>query len=154
MNYKRLIPLAIFLGVLPAWATHRYQVAGLVLRVDAPHRSLLVSHDSIPGYMDAMTMPYTVRNARALDSLHPGMKIGFTLVVTRQSSYLDNIRVISYDSLERDPFEARRFGLLAAAMEHGNSQTLQFGQTVPDFSLVDQRSRRVTLSQFQARWSR
>jgi protein SCO1/2 len=124
-----------------------------VLTVDIPHRTVLVSHDPIPGFMDAMTMPYRVDNPRVLDTLKAGEKIEFTLVVGKTSSYITNVHVREYDSWERDPAQNRRLALLDEAMRSkaGSASTLSIGQTVSDFSLVDQTNRPVTLSEFRGK---
>lgn len=143
----------LFVLALPAQSIQRYQVTGLVLTVDAPHRSVLVSHDPIPGYMDAMTMPYRVQNPHLLDNLKPGDKIEFTLVVGKTSSFISRVHVREYNSMERDPTQARRLRILDEAMRSKPDlpSTLNNGQTVPDFSLVDQTNHPVTLAEFRGK---
>jgi protein SCO1/2 len=107
--------------------------------------------------MDAMTMPYRVDDPRVLDNLKPGEKIEFTLVVSKTSSYISNVHVREYDSLERDPVQNRRLAILDEAMRSkagspsGLPNMLSPGQTVADFSLVDQMNRPVTLSGFRGK---
>jgi protein SCO1/2 len=134
-------------------AEQRYQVTGLITEIDAPRQSIVVSHDRIPGYMDAMVMPYRVREQNALTGLKPGMKVEFTLVVTKTTSYVTGIRVQEYNSQERDPDQARRLAVLDAAMHPDDDApaTIAIGERVPDFSLVDQRNRPVTLSEFDGK---
>ena len=153
MRYRILfLPLLFVLGLL-ARSIQRYEVTGLVLTVDIAHRTVLVSHDPIPGFMDAMTMHYRVDNPRVLDTLKAGEKIEFTLVVGKTSSYITNVHVREYDSWERDPAQNRRLALLDEAMRSkaGSASTLSIGQTVSDFSLVDQTNRPVTLSEFRGK---
>jgi protein SCO1/2 len=144
--------LLVLLGCLRAeqHREQRYQVTGLVTAVDAPHQTVVVSHDAIPGYMDAMAMPYQVRDQKVLAELKPGMKIEFTLVVGKSSSYIVDVHARQYDSQERDPDQARRLALLDSAM-HPDSAKIKIGEVVPDFALVDQNNRRVTLSQFDGK---
>ncbi|MGA3189265.1 MAG: SCO family protein [Bryobacteraceae bacterium] len=118
--------------------------------VDAPHQTVVVSHDAIPGYMDAMVMPYHISDQKTLSELKPGMKIGFTLVVTKTSSSIADVRVREYHSVERDPDQALRLKELDAAMRL-DSVTIKTGQSVPDFALVDQNNQPVTLSQFEGK---
>src|SRR5579862_5898440 len=73
---------AIALLLLPALslaAATRYPVTGVVLKVDPPHRSFEASCAAIPGYMEAMAMPYAVRDDRELADLKPGAYVDFTL---------------------------------------------------------------------------
>lgn len=133
-----------------AWAGQKYDVRGLVLKVDAPKKNMLVSCESIPGYMEAMTMPFTVREPGMLEGLKPGTAVEFTLVVDDDSSYADNVRARAFESLELDPTQARRMRILEKTVAPASSLpgALALGQVVPDFALTDQDRRRVTLSQF------
>jgi protein SCO1/2 len=125
-------------------AAERYPVTGVILKIDRPHRTFVASCAAIPGYMEAMVMPFTVREEKALDGLDPSTPVEFTLVVEGRHSYAEAIRVHHYESLEQEPLRARRLQLLADP--GGNHLTL--GQPVADFALTDQTGQRVALSQF------
>ena len=124
-------------------AATRYPVTGIVLKVDPPHRSFEASCAAIPGYMEAMAMPYSVLDNRELADLKPGAYVDFTLVVEKKRSYAEGIRIHHYESSEREPLLARRLKLLEAPRA-----TVQPGDAVPDFTLTDQTGRRVALSQW------
>jgi len=153
MIHSALASSVLSVLALCAASVQSYQVTGLVLTVDAPHGTILVSHDAIPGFMDAMAMPFRVDNRRLLENLKPGDKIEFTLVVGKTSSYISNIQVREYDSTERDPTQVRRLRILDEAMRSKteSQSTLSIGQTVPDFSLIDQTNHPVTLSEFRGK---
>jgi len=123
-------------------AAKRYPVTGIVLEVDRPHRSFVASCAAIPGYMEAMAMPYSVLDSRQLDDLKPGAYVDFTLVVEKKRSYAEGLRTHHYEASEREPLLARRLNLLQAPRA-----TVQPGDAVPDFTLTDQAGRRVALSQ-------
>jgi protein SCO1/2 len=132
--------LAVLLLWGSCWAGQQYSASGMDLQVDPGHKMMLVSCDSIPGFMDAMTMPFDVHDARELAALVPGMMVGFTLVVEGASSYAGHIQVGPYESVEQDPLTARRLKLLNRINnpEASASKMLTVGATVPDFSLTDQ----------------
>jgi len=48
----------------------------------------VASCDAISGYMEAMVMPFTVREEQALDGLQPSMPVEFTLVVESGHCYV------------------------------------------------------------------
>jgi protein SCO1 len=127
----------------------RYQVRGVVLKVDKAAKSVIVSTDAIPGFMEAMAMSYAAKNPKELEGLAPGTMIDFSLVVSEDSSYIEKIQIHGFESIEQDPLAARRLKLLdqidssAAAVK-----PIEAGQRVPDFSLTDQTDQPVTLSQF------
>ena len=133
--------IALFIPAVSLAAT-RYPVTGVVLKVDAPHRSFEASCAAIPGYMEAMTMTYSVLDRRELADLKPGAYVDFTLVVEKKRSYAEDIRVHRYETSEREPMLARRLKLLEVPRA-----TVQTGDVVPDFTLTDQAGRRVSLSQ-------
>ena len=127
-------------------AATRYPVTGIVLKVDPPHRSFDASCAAIPGYMEAMAMSYSVRDSRELADLRPGAYVDFTLVVEKERSYAEGIRIHHYQASEREPLLARRLQMLEAP-----HATVHAGDTVPDFTLTDQTGRRVALSQWAGR---
>jgi protein SCO1/2 len=145
-----LVVAVSLLTTAHAWTGQKYDVRGLVLKVDPSRKSMLVSCESIPGYMEAMTMPLTVRDSSKLEGLRPGTAVEFTLVVDENSSYADNVRARAFENLELDPTQARRMSLLEKMVAPPSSLpgALAVGQPVPDFTLTDQNLRQVRLSQF------
>jgi protein SCO1 len=148
---KRFAMLAalVFLGVGFCRADQQYPVTGIVLKVDASRKTFVVSCQSIPGYMDAMVMPFEVREARELQGLTPGTTVEFILAVAKDSNYAEHVQVRHYESVEQDPLTARRLKLLNQlshpASDSGRALTI--GQRVPNFALTDQNRRRVVFSQ-------
>jgi protein SCO1 len=120
----------------------------MVLFLDDAHQSMIVSHGSIPGYMDAMTMEFRVPSAKALGGLHPGDSVAFTLVVDAKRTRAEDIRVVKFDSPERDPVQADRLTLLSQLLEKSAAARLSPGDPVPDFTLTDQANHSVTFSAF------
>jgi protein SCO1/2 len=142
----------ILLTMAPAWAAETHAMSGLVLNVDAIHKTMTVSCKSVPGYMGAMTMPFDVHEAKLLDGLKPGTIIDFTLMVEGNSSYAENIRVHRYENLEQEPLEARRFAILSKlANPAAAAGVLTVQQGVPDFSLTDQAREKIAFSQFNGK---
>ena len=125
----------------------RYVVRGMVLKVDVGNRVFYVSHDRVEGLMDAMTMPFEVRDAADLGALVPGALVEFALVVSPTAGYATDIRVRRYESAEQDPLTARRLAILKRAAGRV-PPPVAIGQRVPDFELIDQSRQRVTLSSF------
>jgi protein SCO1/2 len=145
---KIAVAMLLCAGAGTIWAAQRYAVTGLVLKIDQAHRTFVASCKAIPGYMDAMVMPIPVRDAKALDVLKPSALVDFTLVVTKDDAYAENLRVRQYQSAELEPQQARRLQLLAS-LGHTDSASaeLALGAAVPDFTLVDQTGHNVSLVQ-------
>jgi protein SCO1/2 len=96
--------------------------------------------------MEAMSMPYSVLDEKELANLKPGAYVDFTLVVEKERSYAEGIRIHRYESSEREPLLARRLQLLEPPRT-----AVEPGQAVPDFTLTNQTGARVALSQFAGR---
>jgi len=140
-----LLLVVFFLAI--AHAQKRYSASGLVLSVDRSQQTMLVSCQEIRGFMDAMVMSFAVPDVKSLDALSRGALIDFTLVVSKDRSYAEGIRVRGYDSAEREPSKARRLQGLEEALR-GPTQRLAVGQTVPNFTLTDQQRRVIHFRQF------
>ncbi len=113
-----------------------YQLKGQVLAVDAATREILVKHEDIPGFMPAMTMPYTVKDAALLTDRAPGDLITATLVVEET---LGHLTVITKTGTAPLPEDARTTMPPAAGIE-----LLKPGDPVPDIALTDQDGRLLT----------
>ena len=151
---KRALVLAAALSACAAqgWAAKSYSARGLVLKVDKAHNSLVVSCEKIPGFMDAMAMPFDVRDPQELSALAPGTMIEFTLVVDDDTSYVEKIHIHRYEGVEQDPMAARRLKLMTTIADGASAPpALKIGDKAPDFSLVDQNRQHVSLSQFSGK---
>lgn len=124
----------------------RHRVTGMVLSVDAPRRTFLVSHDAIEGVMDAMTMAFEASEPGELAGLTPGMAVTFTLVMAKGGARAEAITVVPDDSVELDPMVARRLALLEALTGTPRPAPLAVGDVVPDVTLTDQTGAVVSLS--------
>jgi protein SCO1/2 len=124
--------LAIAALTLTACA-HRYRVEGLVLAVDPANRTVLVSHRPIDQYMPAMTMQFALAPHENLAKLTPGARVDFDL---RNSQALH--------------LHVRETKLENVNVEAPKNQ-IAIGDPVPDFSLLDQNSRQIHLSDFHGR---
>jgi protein SCO1 len=149
MKRGSLVAVVFLLATSPSWAAQQYTVTGLVVKVDRPRNEFVVSCDRIPGYMDAMLMTFTVRKPENLDGIEPSSVVEFVLYVDGESSFADDIRVRSFESVEQEPQEAQRLKLLQnLANPSSQASLLAKGDIVPDFAFTDQSRQRVALSQF------
>jgi protein SCO1 len=152
VSRTRSVLLLVFVSTLSSrlFSQTRYPASGLVLKIDRSHSSALISCNAIPGYMEAMTMPISVRAASDLDNLKPGTMIDFVLAVDKDSVVAEAVRTHVYQGLEPDPAAARRLKLLTQAA--GNSaKPLSIGDAVPDVTLTAQDGKTVTLSRFRGK---
>lgn len=122
-------------------AEHRYDARGRVVGFGDDDRTVIVAHEDIPGLMPAMTMP--LRADRALPALEYGDAIGFDLVVTRERSWIENVRPVPDSSVA--PLEGGRTANAPA------DALLDVGDAVPPAGLVDDRGRPFTLADYRGK---
>lgn len=129
----------------------RHPAAGLVIDVQPEARTFTASIETIAGVMEAMVMPFTVRDAAELEGVSRGAWIDFTYVVTPTSTWAERIAVSRVDSLGQQPLTARRLALIQEFTTGRAAPRLTPGSLVSDFRLVDQKNRPVSLSMFRGK---
>lgn len=72
-----------------------YKMTGTVVSVDPTSHQATISSQAIPGFMEAMTMPYVVKDDADLKKLAPGDHVDANLMVNKQTgeSWLTNIQI-------------------------------------------------------------
>ena len=117
--------------------TRQYDLTGRVVSVDAEDRRLVINHDDVPGFMQAMTMPFSVRDESILRTVSPGDKIQAVLVVTGERSWLEQLVVTGKgEPLDEPP----------PIPNEPNP-----GDPVPDLTLVNQDGQPIHLGQYRGK---
>jgi protein SCO1 len=154
MTFRRRFLAGLLLCVWAssfAAAAQQYAVKGMVVSVNRSANTFTASIEEIPGYMKAMTMPFEVRQRTELDGLAPGAVIEFTLVVDSNTSYAERIHVVTFQNIEQDPFAASRLALLNEIVSGVAVKPINPGESVPNFTLTDQKRRPVALTALRGR---
>jgi protein SCO1/2 len=148
---RRAASIAVLSLLCTALATAQERTArGLVLEVDRTHHRLVVSCDPIPGYIDAMEMPFRVLDAKELDNLKPGTIVRFTIAEHGSDPSAKDIQPVA--NFEPEPAEAGSLTALNSAVNPSSATSaVAVGQVVPDFTLTDQAGHGVNLSQFRGK---
>ena len=68
-----------------------FTVQGVVRELKADGQTIVIRHEAVSNYMDAMTMPFKARNPAELKELRSGDEISFRLHVTETESWIDRI---------------------------------------------------------------
>ncbi|MGH9733996.1 MAG: SCO family protein [Candidatus Acidiferrales bacterium] len=121
----------------PAKSVERYQLRGKVVSVNSDEGFADIATDAIPGYMDAMTMPYPIPDAKTLAKLAVGDEITADLILNDQVPHLENVVIVKKSGLAPPSPSASEFHMPKP------------GETVPDFAVTDQNGRRLRLSSFR-----
>ncbi|MGO9319094.1 MAG: SCO family protein [Terracidiphilus sp.] len=117
-----------------------YHLRGKVVSTDAAKGEVTVNHEAIPGFMEAMTMPYKLQDASIISELHPGDVITADVVVMTNPDgevLLDHIVVVAQAKPDYTP----KISYHVPAP----------GDVVPDFKLRNQDGRPIHLSQFKGK---
>jgi Cu/Ag efflux protein CusF len=82
----------------PQAAAKHYPLKGKVISIDKQAQTASINNDPIPGFMDPMVMPYSIKPPTALNQLHPGDSITADVVVAEPGKYwLENVQTIGHD---------------------------------------------------------
>ncbi len=120
--------------------TRSYPVRGRVVAIHGP--DVVLDHEAIPGFMDAMTMSYKLKDPGIVSELHDGDRITANLLVHKDpdgfnNELLDNIVVIAQAKPDYKP--AIQYHVPTA------------GDDVPNFAFKNQSDRLIHLDQFRGR---
>ena len=117
-----------------------YKLHGKVVSTDAAKGEVTLNHEAIPGLMEAMTMPYKLKDATILGELHPGDVITADVLVSPDPNadyLLDHIVVVAQAKPDTKP----------PVSYHVPAP----GDATPDFKLRNQDGRQIHLSQFKGK---
>jgi protein SCO1/2 len=119
-----------------------FPIRGKIVSVDAAKGSILLDHEAVPGFMEAMTMSYKLKNPTIASELHPGDRITAKLLVRQgadgyEDPELDEIVVTAQAKPDYKP-----------AVEY---HVPTAGDAVPDFKLLNENGRTIHLGQFKGR---
>ncbi|MFZ0941511.1 MAG: SCO family protein [Candidatus Sulfotelmatobacter sp.] len=114
----------------------RYAFKGKVMSVDKNAGTANIDNEPIAGFMDAMIMPYTFKPPSQIDQLQPGDSITADVVVNSDKYWLENVKVIGHAQTPA--------GKPTAAMHIPEP-----GDEVPDFKLVNQSGKHISLHQYR-----
>jgi len=148
---KRTFLIAVVLLLYVAHtAAQEHAAKGLVLEVDRAHHRMVVACDPVPGYMDAMDMPFRVEAAGQLDAVKPGAIIRFIIVEHGSAPLASSIQPVA--NFEPEPAAAGALSALSSAVDSPSpTHEVAIGQAVPDFTLTDQDGHTISLSQFRGK---
>jgi protein SCO1 len=143
-----LFVIFIALHILGCQRTPERQVFtahGVIKNVAERGKSVRISHEDIPGFMNAMTMEFAVKDPALLANLQVDDEIQFTVEKTTDGIYITTIQPVDTEE-DSDQFQD-------AAEDEATDNAV--GETTPeeftphqaaDFTLTDQDGQSVTLS--------
>ncbi len=115
----------------------RFEVKGKVVSANQGEHKVTIQHEEIKGYMDAMTMPFTLLDDWVYSELKPGAQIQATLVVDQGRTWLENPVVTNI----ADPN-------LVGKTEETEAEPSP-GADVPNFTLVNQDGKKISFDKYR-----
>jgi protein SCO1 len=133
-------------------AGQRHTLKGVIRSVDPPRTEITVTHEEVPGYMAAMTMPFPVKDdPQVFALLRPGDKIEATLVVEGDKYWLEKVLTKGFvpTAGASEAAASKASSAPAGAATPRPNRAVNVGDPFPDFALTDQTGARVRLSDFR-----
>lgn len=129
-------------------STQHFAVRGVVRELKADGRTVIIRHEEIPGYMEAMTMPFKVRDTNVLDGVRAGAEVTFRLNLTDDASWIDQVRPTG----KLVAAEAKPAVLATNAAAVAGAKPSEFGlANIPQFALTNQFGQPFSFAQLQGR---
>jgi protein SCO1 len=119
----------------PSSSAKRYPFKGKIVSVDKNARSANIDNEPVVGFMDQMVMPYTFKPTTQIDQLQPGDSITAEVVVDGEKYWLENVNVTGHSVPADKPTSSLHIP--------------EPGDEVPDFKLVNQNGKSVSLHQYR-----
>jgi protein SCO1/2 len=119
--------------------SRKYELRGQVIGIQSSRNEITIKHDAVPGLMDGMTMPFTVRDVKELKGRMPGDLVTATLVVSDGAAHLEGITKIGTAPIA-EPSDA--------PPASSGFELLRPGDQVPDVTFTDEAGRQRRISEF------
>ncbi|MHB2025399.1 MAG: SCO family protein [Elusimicrobiota bacterium] len=116
-----------------------YSGQGVIQEIHPKRQELVIAADAIPGFMDAMTMPYPVAAPDILKGLKPGGAIAFKIRVAADGTAL-------IESITKSPPAENEPAAAAAPDNAALIHIPKAGEKPPRAAFTDQNGRRFRLS--------
>ena len=124
--------------------TNVYFVKGVVKELKPDGNTVIIDHEEIPNYMEAMTMPFRVKKTNDLAGLQPGDKVFFRMLVTDDAGWIDQIsktgKADPTTPVAKTPRNFRRVREV---------NPLNVGDLLPDYPLTNHLGQAINLGQFK-----
>ncbi len=117
----------------------RYELKGKIVSFNKAQQQVVIQHEEVPGFMEAMTMPFTLREDSAYDVMRVGDRIQATLVVNDERTRLENPIITQVVPTASD-----------AKPTEGPTEP-EIGATAPNTTLINQDGREIQLQQYRGR---
>ena len=126
MKIKTFI-LTVFFLISCSNKDKEYAVYGVIQDIKENRNTIIIDHDSIPGFMMPMVMPFNIKHTKDIAELSVGDSVTFKLIVTDTNSYVTGFTILGRSDIinENDGFWDNEYPQKKA------------GELLSDISLLD-----------------
>lgn len=117
----------------------KYILTGRVITKQAATQQLVIDNDDIPGFMPAMTMPYTVKDADGFARVQPADIIRADVIVEPQGKVWLEHLVVTGKTVAKP------------AVPGAPARVLMIGEKAPDVPMINQDGKNIRFSQFEGK---
>ena len=129
---------------------HEFTLKGIVQAVEAADGEVTIAHEAIPGFMDAMTMPFIIRDKTVLEDVRPGDVVHGPMVVMFKNGNIKDYELtdLTVTGTVPPPKGNELAPELNAAIR---PKPLEVGDFVPDFTVTTQSGETLRLSDLRGK---
>ena len=114
---------------------------GVVIEVAPADKKVTIKHETIPGYMQAMTMPFDVKDTNELAGLASGDVVTFRIVVQGNEGWIDQIKETGVKT--NTPPTTGPFRLVR------DVEPLNEGDLLPEYHFTNQLGQAISTAQYK-----
>ena len=121
-----IISIYLFIGCTKT--NKEYVVNGVIHDIKIDEQIIIIDHDSIPGFMMSMVMPFNFEKKEDVEELSSGDSVRFKLVVKSHDSYVVDFTILGRSILIEDQDEF---------WDDDEYRPIDFGERLTDISMMD-----------------
>ncbi len=122
-----------------AQGAHSYSARGIVEKIAPNLSQVTIHHQASPGYMMEMTMDFNVRNTNELSAISPHDEITFTLVVSKDDEWIENVHRIGHSAETTSSKMSMPMDMLKPS------------DLLPDYALTSEGGKQIRISDFRGK---
>ncbi|HTL58764.1 MAG TPA: SCO family protein [Candidatus Limnocylindrales bacterium] len=155
-DYRRVLgwlalSISALTGILSPLSCHagttNFVVRGVLKEVRQEEHQVVISHEDIPHFMKAMTMPFSVKDDAMLTNAAIGDKIAFQLHVTQSDSWVDHIEPLAV--VERTAGNLAALPNRSVVSEAGLPPISNTSNPLADYKFTNELGEPVSLAEFR-----
>ena len=122
-----------------------FQVKGVIKEISADRMEAQIAHEDIPGYMEAMTMKFDVKDPKELAGLQPNDQVTFSMIVTEEDGWIEKVKKIG--TVTPPPEEEAK----PTFRRVREVEPLKVGDIMPEYKFTNELGKAVSLSDFKGK---